>query len=166
MKILSFTPTDNLKEIEIDKSENILNSLSTIDNRSIKLIEEWKHDNVILECYGCNRCTQKDTLNTHNLPPCEISHTLYGDIYLVYKINNNIIDMDISQYGMLCYCIEERYENIEISDKIDENNSDEDIEENDKIIESSTIKSKKTKKTHSNSYEKILDELERDETNY
>ena len=31
MKILSFTPTDNLKEIEIDKSENILNSLSTID---------------------------------------------------------------------------------------------------------------------------------------
>ena len=166
MKILSFTPNDELKEINMDKTDNILNDLSTIDNRNIQLIEEWKHDNSVLECYGCLKNLNKEKINTHNLPISDLSYTLYGDIYLVYKVNNSIIDMDISHYGMLCYYIEERYEN-EITHKINENNSDEEIEEieeNDEIVDSFEIK-KKTKKKH-NIQEKLLDELERDETIY
>lgn len=164
MKILCFTHTDNIKEITLDKSNNILESLSKIDNRNVKLIIQWKHDNAILECYGCDTNTHKEKINTHNLPPSDLSYILYGDIYLVYKINNRVIELDISQYGMMTYYIEERYENMESSGTIDDTTSDEDIEENnDEIIEAS----KKTpKKKNSNNCEKILDELDYDNTNY
>ena len=144
MKILSFTPSDELKEIILDKTDNILNDLSSIDDRSIQLIEEWKHDNAVLECYGCLKNLNKEKINTHNLPPSDLSHTLYGDIYLVYRVNDSIIDMDISQYGMLCYYIEERYDNVELSQKFNDEASDEEIEENDEIIETS-VKDKKEK---------------------
>tara|TARA_B000000557_G_scaffold261948_1_gene261849 strand:+ start:2949 stop:3443 length:495 start_codon:yes stop_codon:yes gene_type:complete len=164
MKLLSFTPDDELKEIIIDKTDNILNDLSSIDDRNIQLIEEWKLDNAVLECYGCLKNLNKEKINTHNLPPSDLSHTLYGDIYLVYRVNDSIIDMDISQYGMLCYYIEERYDNVEISQKFNEDISDEEIEEIDEIIDVS-IKIKKTVKKN-NIQEKLFDELEKDETKY
>lgn len=166
MKILSFTPSDELKEINIDKTNNILNGLSTIDHRILHLVEEWSHDNVILECYGCLKNLNKEKINTHNLPLSELSHTLYGDIYLVYRVNNSIIDMDISQYGMLCYCIEERYENIDLTHKMNDDISDEEKEEVDEIIESSVKVKSKSKIKKNNIPEKLLDELERDETKY
>lgn len=164
MKLLSFTPDDELKEIIIDKTDNILNDLSSIDYRNIQLIEEWKLDNAVLECYGCLKNLNQEKINTHNLPPSDLSHTLYGDIYLIYRVNDSIIDMDISQYGMLCYYIEERYDNVEISQKFNEDISDEEIEENDEIIDVS-IKIKKTVKKN-NIQEKLFDELDRDETKY
>ena len=164
MKLLSFTPDDELKEIIIDKTDNILNDLSCIDHRSIQLVEEWKLDNAVLECYGCLKNLNKEKINTHNLPSSDLSHTLYGDIYLVYRVNDSIIDMDISQYGMLCYYIEERYDNVELSQKFNDEASDEEIEENDEIIDVS-IKIKKTVKKI-NIQEKLFDELERDETKY
>ena len=165
MKILSFTPSDELKEIILDKTDNILNDLSSIDDRSIQLVEEWKQDNAVLECYGCLKNLNKEKINTHNLPPSDLSHTLYGDIYLVYRVNDSIIDMDISQYGMLCYYIEERYDNVELSQKFNEDISDEEVEENDEIIDTSLkIKKKNVKKN--NIQEKLFDELDRDETKY
>ena len=165
MKILSFTPSDELKEIIIDKTDNILNDLSSIDDRNIQLIQEWKQDNTVLECYGCLKNLNKQKINTHNLPSSDLSYTLYGDIYLVYRVNDSIIDMDISHYGMLCYYIEERYENIEITHKINEDISDEEIEDNDEIIDTS-VKIKKKTVNKNNNPEKFLDELERDETIY
>ena len=165
MKILSFTPSDKLKEINIDKTNDILKDLSTIDNRNIQLIEKWTLDNAMLECYGCLKNLNKEKINIHNLPPSELSHTLYGDIYLVYRVNDSIIDMDISQYGMLCYYIEERYDNLVISQKFNEEISDEEIEDNDENIDIS-VKIKKRTVKKNNTPEKLLDELDRDETIY
>jgi len=164
MKILCFTQTDNIKEIILVKTKNILESLSEIDGRNVKLITQWRHDNATLECYGCDTNIHNEKINTHNLPPSDLSYILYGDIYLVYKINNMIIELDIPQYGMMTYYIEERYENTESSGQIDEITSDEDIEENtDEIIE---VSKKPPKKKISNTCDKILDELDYDNTNY
>ena len=166
MKILSFTSSDKLQEINIDKNNNILESLCKIDNRNLKLIDQWTHDNGILECYGCDKVFEKEKLNTHNLPPSNLSYTLYGDIYLVYKINNSFTDLDISHYGMMTYYIEERYENIDIQEKFDEIISDEEIEENDNINDEIIESPKKKTKKNTNTNDKILDELDYDNTNY
>ena len=165
MKILCFTSSDKLQEINIDKNNNILESLCKIDNRKIKLIDQWTHDNGILECYGCDKDSHKNKVNTHTLPPSNLTYTLYGNIYLVYKINESYIDLDISHYGMMTYYIEERFENIDIQENIDEIISDEEIEENedinDEIIQ---LPKKKIKNTNTN--DKILDDLDYDNTNY
>jgi hypothetical protein len=165
MKILSFTSSDKLQEIDIEKNNNnILESLLKINDRNIKLIYHWSHDNGILECYGCDKNLYKEKINTHNLPPSNLSYTLYGDIYLVYKINDSIIDLDISHYGMMTYYIEERYENLDIQEKFDEIISDEEMDENENIIdEIIELPKKKIKK---NTNDKILDELDYDNTNY
>ena len=165
MKILSFTPSDELKEIIVDKTDNVLNDLSSIDDRNIQLIDEWKLDNAVLECYGCLKNLNKEKINSHTLPPSDLSYTLSGNIYLIYRVNDSIIDIDISHYGMLCYYIEERYENIEITHTINEDIYDEEIEENGEINDTS-VKIKKMTIKKNNIPEKLQDELDRDETKY
>jgi len=66
MKILCFTQTDNIKEIILVKTKNILESLSEIDGRNVKLITQWRHDNATLECYGCDTNIHNEKINTHN----------------------------------------------------------------------------------------------------
>lgn len=165
MKILCFTFSDELKEINIKKNNNILEELSTIDARCLKKTYTWEHENITLECYGCHEVNLGEKINSHNLPPSENTYTLYGSIYLVYKINNTITDLDISQYGMLSYCIEERYESLYISENIQEITSEE--EDNEEITNEKVVRKISPKKHKSKPDEgEILDELDYDNTNY
>jgi len=165
MKILCFTFSDKLKEINIKKTDNIPGELSTIDTRCLKKTYTWQHENITLECYGCHENNNAEQINSHHLPPSENTYTLYGSIYLVYKINNTITDLDISQYGMLSFCIEERYESLDISENIHEISSDEEESEevtNEKIKHKISPKKYKSKPDEGD----ILDELDYDNTNY
>lgn len=134
MKILCFTSSDELKEVRIKKNNNIIEELSTIDTRYIKNIYTWFHDNITLECYGYDKNDHNEKINIHNIPPTENEILLYGDLYLVYKINNVISDLDISQYGMLTFYIEERFDNLESLEFSNYISSEEEIDE--EIIES------------------------------
>ena len=113
MKILCFTENDELKEIKVQKVNDIAEVLKDIEETPMKRLHLWTHDNITLECYGCDTNEMKRKINPHCLPPSETTYTLYGNVYLVQKINENFTDLDISQYGMLSYYIQEKYENLE-----------------------------------------------------
>lgn len=165
MKILGFDFSDKLIELNISKKDNIIENLKNIDKRNIKLFYVWEHDNITLECYGCDKSENNEKINSHCLPPSEKMYTLYGNIYIVSKINNNISDIDISQYGMLSYYIQEKYENIDICDY--DNNIEEDESEEET---SSEIPAKKKILNKSNTSQKSTivnkDELNYDTTDY
>ena len=55
MKILGFDFSDKLIELNISKKDNIIENLKNIDKRNIKLFYVWEHDNITLECYGCDK---------------------------------------------------------------------------------------------------------------
>tara|TARA_B100000900_G_C20589150_1_gene720916 strand:+ start:1354 stop:1842 length:489 start_codon:yes stop_codon:yes gene_type:complete len=162
MKILSFTNSDELKEIKIKKTDNILNELSIIDKRAIKNIHTWYHDNITLECYGYDKNDLNDKINIHNLPPTENEILLYGDLYLVYKINNVISDLDISQYGMLTFYIEERFDNLESLETDNYISSEEETDE----IETKKDKNFKINKVKKENTEDFKDELDYDVYKY
>jgi len=162
MKILGFTSEDKLNEIILNKTDNIFSELAKLDSRNLKLIDKWVHDNSLLECYGNDIFTNGENINTHVLPPSDLTYILYGNIYLVYRINESIIDLDISQYGMIAYYISERYENLCISDNFSDISTDEEIEE--KIEEKINDDNIKPKNKLSNIT--IADELDYDYTNY
>ena len=163
MRLLCFNTFDILSEIKIDKKENIISYINTFDERSIKRVYVWKHDNITLECYGCDTNENNEKINSHILPSNENIYTLYGNIYLVSKINNSITDLDISQYGMLSYYIQEKYDTMGACEYIDNTESEEDTDEEpeeEKNLKESPEKNAKYEK------QEIVEELEYDNTNY
>jgi|TARA_B110000208_G_scaffold192038_1_gene262096 hypothetical protein len=180
MKVLCFTSGDELKEIDVPKGESVPKVLSQIDDRSLKRLHSWRHENITLECYGCDVNDKKQGLNSHELPKSDTIHTLYGDIYLTQKINDISRDLDISQYGMLSYYIHEKYDNVEDPEYNNDMSDDEDnIDELDdtpigsdkEIISGKKITPKKIltgKKRNKETIKNIINviELEYDKTEY
>ena len=165
MKILCFNSADKLSEIKVTKNTNIIELIGRTDKRNIKNVYIWSHDNIILECYGCDTDEGAEKINSHCLPPSESAYNLYGDIYLVSKLNGNIINLDISQYGMLSYCIQERYENLDVCDYVETANSEEETDDEIDDIETPPKINNVDQNTDS---PKIIaaDELDYDTTNY
>ena len=126
MKCLQFLHTDELVELEFDlkksKIETKLSKLSSFKQKIIKLYE-WKYEDMIIECYGTKDIVEKLPINTHKLPCCE-KYILYGDLFLVAKINLTYCDFDISQYAEFS-SIHDEYS--DVSDNSDD--SDEEIDE-------------------------------------
>ena len=130
MMILSFTPSDELNEINVSKNDDILLTIQALDKRTIKLLYQWEHDNIVLECYGCEQNEWVEKINSHVLPLSDTIYTLYGDIYLSHKINGLTRDLDISQYAMVSYYIQEKCNNADDVDYMsDVSDSDESIDE-------------------------------------
>jgi hypothetical protein len=167
MRVLCFNTSDILSEIKIDKNDDIVEIINISDKRPIKILYIWTHDNITLECYGCDVNDSNENINTHCLPPNENIHTLYGNIYIVSKINNHITDLDISQYGMLSYYIQEKFDNISGCDYLDDTDTDEEMDD-DSTCETNVSKNiPHPKKFHKKQEQvKDLEELEYDETKY
>ena len=166
MKILCFDSSDKLIEINLSKKDNIVETLKSIDKRNIKLFYIWKHDNISLECYGCDKSENNEKINSHCLPPNENSYTLYGNIYIINKINDNITDLDISQYAMLSYCFQDKYDNLDICDYVESSEENESDEENYVITPASKKYILNKDKSSNTIVDMNKEELNNDTTNY
>ena len=140
--------------------------MNEIEKTPIKRLYIWHHENITLECYGCDTNEKKRKINPHCLPPSDTTHTLYGNVYLIQKINDNFTDLDIAQYGMLSYYIQDKYDNLE-QDYGYITGSDEDLEIPDdtpiEIIKKINLPGKNKVKSVDS---KQLCALEYDTTNY
>jgi len=168
MKIIKININNEMTEIDINKTNNILEELNRIDSNDIKEICYWNQSDIIIKCYGwyySNDIYSNDNIvcNNHDLPPGEVSITnldiseinIINNIYLVMYKNNILQNYTISQYGELVYMMNEQYE---FDLDFDISNIDEDIED--------TLIDKISEVTINNFKDNIIDILDYDNNIY
>ena len=110
MKCLQFTHLDDMCELDIElknkKIENVLSKYSNFD-QIVESIYEWKYENMTIICYG-NKDNSDLPVNLHKLP-IDDSNNLYGDIFIIAKINRSYCDFDITQYAVFSCFIQEKF---------------------------------------------------------
>jgi hypothetical protein len=162
MKIIKININNEMTEIDINKTNNILEELNKIDSDEIEEVCYWNQSDIIIKCYGCYS-SDNILCNNHDLPPGEISITnldiseinIINNIYLVMFRNNILQNYTISQYGELVYMMNEQYE---FDSDFNISNIDEDIEE--KLID------KISEVTNNNFKDNIIDVLDYDNNIY
>ena len=124
MKTIVRINIDNsMNDLDINiENRNIVNLLNKIANNkginNVRQLYTWNHGNNIVKCYGWYEGVDS-TINKHELIPNgsskfleEDSSTilLYGDIFLLYYGDNNIIkDYSVSEYAEFTEIINEGF---------------------------------------------------------
>ena len=142
MKIVRVKIDGTMDELSISKTKNITKTLESLaiskGTSQFKNLYEWNHDMKKIECYGWfdgdmgfeNKHELIPNGNSSFLEEDSSEILLFGDIFILIKKNNKIIDLDIATYGEIFSILYGGFDDCNTSDE-EESDEGEDIPDTD-----------------------------------